>query len=148
MKNLFFTYLTLLSAFSSIAQSSTDIIGMWQNEDGNQQIEIYQQEDNLFYARLIWLKDNVSPYNQSAYDVENNEKSLQSRLLIDIDVLIGFEYLEEKHLWKNGKIYNFKNGNSYNGKIQIKEGELHLTGFYGILFFLGKTQKWTRYTAK
>lgn len=45
-------------------------------------------------------------------------------------------------MWKYGEIYNYKNGNTYTGKIRIEGDELRLTGYYGFFFFLAKTQKW------
>ena len=80
----------------------------------------------------------------SLLDLENPEIGKKSSTLIGLDVWIDFVYNEARHNWVDGKIYNFKNGNSYNGKIQIDEDALKLTGHYGFFFFLAKTQDWTR----
>ena len=43
------------------------------------------------------------------------------------------------------EIYNFKTGNTYTGKIHLtNKNEMELTGYYGILWFLGRTKTWTR----
>lgn len=113
-------------------------VGKWVNEDTTQVIEIYKKNDHYF-GKLI----EINNAKKIIYDSENKDENLKNRKLIGIDVLLNFEFADNK--LKNGEIYNINNGNTYNGKLQLKEDELILTGYFGVLFFLGKTQKWYKF---
>ena len=123
------------------AQAQEEILGRWQDEDNATIIEIY--EDNGIYAgRIVWLLDSLDLYSNKKLDVENDNSSLRSRPLIGTDLIYGFQYYE--NYWRKGKIYDFNSGRTYNGKIVVKEDELRLSGYYGVLSFLGRTTKWHR----
>ena len=132
--------LSLISLSLLYSQQAEDILGLWANEDSTQIVQVIKQGD-VFVGKLT----NLNGYNPgSLLDLENPESGKKSSSLIGLDVWIDFVYHEARHNWVDGKIYNFKNGNSYNGKIQIEEDALKLTGHYGFFFFLAKTQDWTR----
>ncbi len=132
--------LSLISLSLLYSQQAEDILGLWANEDSTQIVQVIKQGD-VFVGKLT----NLNGYNPgSLLDLENPESGKKSSTLIGLDVWIDFVYHEARHNWVDGKIYNFKNGNSYNGKIQIEEDALKLTGHYGFFFFLAKTQDWTR----
>ena len=132
--------LSLISLSLLHSQQAEDILGLWANEDSTQIVQVIKQGD-VFVGKLT----NLNGYNSgSLLDLENPESGKKSSTLIGLDVWIDFVYHEARHNWVDGKIYNFKNGNSYNGKIQIEEDALKLTGHYGFFFFLAKTQDWTR----
>jgi|TARA_B110000483_G_scaffold80377_1_gene99978 uncharacterized protein (DUF2147 family) len=132
--------LSLISLSLVYGQEAEDILGLWANEDSTQIVQVMKQ-GNVFVGKLTNLKGDNSG---SLLDLENPEIGKKSSTLIGLDVWIDFVYNEARHNWVDGKIYNFKNGNSYNGKIQIDEDALKLTGHYGFFFFLAKTQDWTR----
>ena len=132
--------LSLISLSLVYGQEAEDILGLWANEDSTQIVQVMKQ-GNVFVGKLTNLKGDNSG---SLLDFENPEIGKKSSTLIGLDVWIDFVYNEARHNWVDGKIYNFKNGNSYNGKIQIDEDALKLTGHYGFFFFLAKTQDWTR----
>ena len=140
MKNITFILILFLNCMVSIAQATKDeILGLWYNEDKTEIIEIYTK-DNYYYAKLHWLKNSQSG-GESIRDVYNENPSLRSRVLTGIDILIKFEYNVSKEKWKSGEIYNYKNGNTYNGKMRINsEGELEVHGYWWILSFLGSTK--------
>ena len=132
--------LSLISLSLLHSQQAEDILGLCANEDSTQIVQVIKQGD-VFVGKLT----NLNGYNSgSLLDLENPESGKKSSTLIGLDVWIDFVYHEARHNWVDGKIYNFKNGNSYNGKIQIEEDALKLTGHYGFFFFLAKTQDWTR----
>ena len=132
--------LSLISLSLVYGQEAEDILGLWANEDSTQIVQVMKQ-GNVFVGKLTNLKGDNSG---SLLDLENPEIGKKSSTLIGLDVWIDFVYNEARHNWVDGKIYNFKNGSSYNGKIQIDEDALKLTGHYGFFFFLAKTQDWTR----
>ena len=140
MNNLSLTILLLsLSIGFTQAQSNANLIlGKWHNEDSTQVVE-FKKEGNIYNAKLIYLDKENADF---ILDVHNDDVSKQHRKIIGTKIWTGFEYQEDKEIWKYGEIYNYTNGNVYTGKIQIEGNELKLTGYYGFFFFLAKTQKW------
>lgn len=125
---------------SSFGQSENMILGEWTNKDSSQVVRVDKQGD-FFVGKLISLQGELQ---EDLLDRENKDEDKQMRKLLGIDVWLNFSYDEDKDMWKYGEIYNFKNGNTYNGKITVEGDELKLTGHYGFFFFLAKTQNWTR----
>jgi uncharacterized protein (DUF2147 family) len=59
--------------------------------------------------------------------------------------LLKFEYKVGRDKWKSGEIYNYKNGNTYNGKMRINsQGNLEVHGYWWFLSFLGSTKTYTK----
>ncbi len=51
---------------------------------------------------------------------------------------------DNKGVWKDGSVYDPKNGKTYRGKITlVSPNKLNLRGFVGITLF-GRTTTWTR----
>lgn len=140
MKN-FGIFLFLFLSSSSVFSQTTknEILGLWYNEDKSEIIEIYTK-DNYYYGKIHWLLNNISD-GEAIRDIYNEQAQLRNRLVLGIDVLVKFEYNVNKEKWKSGEIYNFKNGNTYNGKMRINSaGDLEVHGYWWILSFLGSTK--------
>ncbi len=137
----------LLSTWSGFAQTEAKAIeGYWLNEDKDYVVKVYEAEGQYF-GKIVWLKDSLDIYGEPIRDVLNDVPHRRAKLIKGINVLLNFVY--DDGTWRSGTIYNYKTGNVYNAKMTIdKEGQLELTGYYGILFFLGKTKEWTRVTNK
>lgn len=144
---LFAIWAFLLSAYCGFAQTEAKAIeGLWLNDDKDYVVKIYER-DGQFFGKIVWLKDSLDMYGEPLRDVLNDLPHRRSKLVKGMDVLLNFVY--DSGAWRSGNIYNYKTGNTYNAKMSInKEGELELTGYYGILFFLGKTKEWTRVNNK
>lgn len=138
------TYFLSLVLFGNCltAQVEKDILGKWTNADQTEVVEV-TKVDNYYVGTLVNLKVENA---KLLLDSENDDETKRNRRLLGAKVWTKFEYLADKNFWKYGEIYNYKNGNTYNGKIQVEGNELKLTGHYGFFFFLAKTQKWTRVT--
>ena len=55
----------------------------------------------------------------------------------------GFQFAGD-NVWKDGKVYDPKNGKTYSGKItKASPAELDLRGFVGVSI-LGRTARWTK----
>ena len=140
-------YLLLGALFKTsflIAQNTgqSDIAGYWLNDTRDMVVKIYQKDDHTFAGDVAWLMDSLDAYNQPARDVMNDEPSKRSRMLKGVTVLHDFIWTNDA--WRNGTFYNFKTGNSYGIKMSLDDkGNLRLTSYYGILFFLSKTKVWT-----
>lgn len=125
---------------------SSSIKGYWMNESGEFIVNIYQ-EDSTFKGKIVWLADSLDKFGQPLRDVMNKEPEMRSRLVRGMNVLEGFEL--DDGIWKHGRVYDYKSGNDYNARMKLDdEGNLRLTGYYGILFFLGKTKVWKRVSSK
>lgn len=137
----------VLSACCGLAQTDAKAIeGYWLNDDKDYVVKVYESEGQYF-GKVVWLKDSLDMYGEPIRDVLNDLPHRRSKLVKGMDVLLNFVY--DAGTWRSGTIYNYKTGNVYNAKMTInKDGELELTGYYGILFFLGKTKEWTRVSNK
>ncbi len=141
MKNTATLLLIAFSIFNLLfAQLPNRILGLWENEDRTIQVKVSLK--NNYYQAIIYSINGSTSSKQ--VDSENKNKSLKSRTLIGVPVWMNFVYSPDRNHWSSGEIYNINSGHIYNGKIRVKDDELLLTGYYGIFFFLAKTQKWHR----
>jgi|688.fasta_scaffold91262_2 uncharacterized protein (DUF2147 family) len=138
------TLIFLIASLGLFAQNTKDeIIGLWYNEDKTEMIEIYIK-DHYYYGKIHWLK-NSTTNEEATRDVYNENPQYRSRVLTGIDVLLKFEYKVGRDKWKSGEIYNYKNGNTYNGKMRINsQGNLEVHGYWWFLSFLGSTKTYTK----
>ena len=72
-------------------------------------------------------------------DIHNPDPNLRSRELKGYTLITGLVYKDDK--WVDGRIYYFKNGNSYNVDIEVKDNVLYMRVYMGVPMF-GKTVKW------
>lgn len=136
--------LFLFIPFLNMAQNPDRILGLWRNEANDKVIEVYKKEGRYF-GKIQWLRNAKNSDGSVLRDVYNNDETKRSRVLIGIDILIGFRYDPDDDEWDDGEIYSESSGNTYNGKLSIaSDGSLHITGYYGILWFLGRTKVWYR----
>lgn len=143
-KNFFLLFLILISVQIAFAQKADAILGNWKSEKGDKIINIYKTND-LYYGKVTWIADSAEGKGKDRQDIKNPNAALKTRKVVGVDFLLSFSYFSERDVWKEGKIYNYETGNNYSGKIHLsKEDQLELTGYYGILWFLGRTQIWTR----
>lgn len=143
-KKLSFLFLFLIFGLTTMAQKQDAILGNWLNERKDKIVHIYKSND-LYYGKIIWIKDSEEGKASERLDIKNPNIELKNRKIVGINYLLSFAYVSNRDAWKSGTIYNYENGNSYSAKIHISEAdELELTGYYGVLWFLGRTQIWTR----
>jgi len=146
MKQIIYLFLFTIIGLSAKTQNADAILGKWINEKQTRTIEIYKNND-LYYGRVLSLKDSEKGVGSKRLDIKNPNSSLNNRKIIGIDFLMSFSYFTDRDVWKEGHIYNYETGNTYSGKLSInKDGSMDLTGYYGILWFLGRTQTLTRVT--
>lgn len=137
-------FLFLVNIFFSFAQNADKVLGKWMSEKKDKIVNIYKSND-LYYGEIVWIKDTEEGTGETRLDIKNPNSKLRTKKIIGTNYLISFSYYSDREVWKEGSIYNFNTGNTYSGKIHINEyNELELTGYYGILWFLGRTQIWTR----
>jgi uncharacterized protein (DUF2147 family) len=137
-----------LVGLTLLAVSADDILGFWVTEDARSVVEVFK--DNTEYkARIVALK--VPDYKSDStlgkpdtprLDDQNPDKTLRTRPVLGLTIMNGFEFRNE--LWKNGKIYDPKNGKTYSCKMTLQgNGTLDVRGYIGVSA-LGRTTEWLR----
>jgi uncharacterized protein (DUF2147 family) len=151
MKKLMWVFVCLSYATftaAAFAQDADDIIGLWITAGGDSYIEIYKK-GKLYFGRIAALKKpNYEPREvdgmsgQPRIDRNNPDASLRDRPLIGLELMTNF--LFEDGIWRNGRIYNPRNGKTYRSRLKLtKSGELKVRGYIGF-FWLGGSSVWRR----
>ncbi len=141
----------LVAVFSigiSTAQSDGDkLVGVWQPSEGTAMVKI-DKIGNKYFGRIVWLKEPLNEDGEPKTDVNNPDESLRSTPLKGYRMLKDFVWDEEEGIWKDGTIYDPKNGTTYNCKITLtEENKIEVRGFVGTAVF-GRTDVWTRLVKK
>ena len=139
MKRLFTIVVMMLSAAS--VMSAQDIIGKWKLEDGTAIVEVYRQGD-VFNGRIVWLETPTNADGTPVLDTNNPDKSLQSRQLINLNMLSGLK--ADGKEYNGGTIYDPGNGKTYNCSMKVEKGVLKVRGSLDKRGLLGRTMDWFR----
>lgn len=129
----------MLSAAS--VMSAQDIIGKWKLEDGSAIVEVYRQ-GNVFNGRIVWLETPTNVDGTPVLDTNNPDKSLQSRQLINLNMLSGLK--ADGKEYNGGTIYDPGNGKTYNCSMKVENGVLKVRGSLDKRGLLGRTMDWFR----
>lgn len=135
-------------AFRTHQQNEADaIIGVWKNGEGTGMIRIYKNGEK-YQGRIVWLKEPNDPETgQPKLDKNHPDESVRSRPVLGLINTWGFEY-KGKKTWDGGKIYDPKNGNTYDCTIKMKDNNtLEVRGYIGVSL-IGRTDIWTRQVSK
>ncbi|TCT44937.1 DUF2147 domain-containing protein [Martelella mediterranea] len=107
-----------LSLSASLANAASPD-GTWLTESGKTQVRIAPCGGN-YCGTVVWMKT-------PAKDTENPDPARQSRDLVGSQMLYNLK-AEGDNTWK-GKLYNFENGKTYTGKMQMMStNTLRLSG--------------------
>lgn len=130
---------------SAQTNKADDIVGYWLNEEGTGKIQIFKVNTS-YYGKLVWLKDpNDSVTGKPRTDVENPDPKLRSIPLIGLVNLKGFVFDGDDE-WKDGSIYDPKNGKTYNCFMKFESANiLKIRGYIGVSM-LGRTTLWKKTT--
>lgn len=153
MKKYFIFSLIALFALGFSAQAQKEdskadkLVGVWQPSDARSYIKI-DKIGNKFYGRIVWLKEPKDDDGKPRVDENNPDKALRSTPLKGYRILKDFVYDEDEDIWKDGTIYDPKNGTTYNCKITLTEPDkIEVRGYVGTAMF-GRTDVWTRLKKK
>ena len=122
---------------------STDIKGIWLNQDEDAKIEIFEN-GGKYYGKIVWLKTPIDPETQKPkVDKNNPNPSLRNRPTLGLEILKDFTF-DGKDEWKDGTIYDPKSGKTYSCYMRMEnKNKLKIRGFIGVSM-LGRTTYWTR----
>jgi len=138
--------MAMLASSGSFSQEfhADDIVGIWLNEEGTGQVEIFKVKDN-YYGKIVWLKEPLdSVTGKPRTDVENPDPALQNKPLIGLVNLKGFVFDGDDE-WEDGTIYDPKNGKTYKCYMEFEnpsKQKLKIRGYIGVSL-LGRTTLWT-----
>jgi len=143
------TVVIMLITVSFCFAGSDDIIGVWNNQEKDARVEIYRCKE-AYCGKIVWLKIPDYPEGSkegapgtAKLDHNNPDLNLRKMPLLGVEIMRGFSF-EGDNLWKNGTVYDPKNGKTYSGKMTlVSPSELHLRGFIGFSW-IGRTAVWTR----
>lgn len=142
-----FTILIVSLTLGYSQDSSEAITGLWYNEPKDAKIKVYKK-NGAYYGKIVWLSDSVGPENDIRRDVNNDDKSLQNRPLIGLNILQNMKWDNKEQEWNDGKIYDPRSGNTYSAYAKLVEpGKLKLRGYIGFSL-LGRTTYWERIKTK
>ena len=145
----FVTVLTILLTlpFSLIADDGDKLVGVWKPSEGNAMVKI-DKIGNKYYGRIVWLQEPNDESGNPKTDVNNPDESLRDTPLKGYRILKDFVYDAEEGLWKDGTIYDPKNGSTYNCVIELKDDNtIEVRGYIGTKMF-GRTDVWSRMQKK
>ncbi len=139
----------MMAAATAHAANIDDILGVWNNEEKDAKIEVFKC-NGKYCGKIISLKEPNYPANSKEgapgtprLDRNNPDRAKKSRPIIGLQIVNDFIF-DEKNVWKDGSVYDPKNGKTYRGKITlVSPNKLNLRGFVGIPLF-GRTTTWTR----
>jgi uncharacterized protein (DUF2147 family) len=106
-------------------------------------VQIFRVSDN-YYGKIVWLKVTLdSITGKPRTDVENPDVKMKTVPLIGLVNLKGFVFDGEDE-WKDGSIYDPKNGKTYKCYIEFESADvLKIRGYIGVSL-LGRTTLWKR----
>lgn len=117
------------------------IEGLWYNEEKTAKVQIYKARDGKFYGKIAWLKE-PNEDGKPKMDKKNPDKAKRTQPILGLILLRGFSK-EEDNLYTDGKIYDPKNGKTYDCRLTLKGDVLDIRGYIGLPAF-GRTTSFTR----
>jgi uncharacterized protein (DUF2147 family) len=139
----------LFAATPCLAAHTDDILGVWLNSDKDARIEIAKCGEK-YCGTIVWLKEPNYPEGSKdgvpgtpKTDHHNPDPSLRKEPIIGLRIVHNFSFAGE-NVWKDGKVYDPKNGKTYKGRMTlVSPAQLDLRGYIGISL-IGRTTTWTR----
>ena len=142
-------FLLLMLPTSVFAANADDILGVWFNGEKDARIEIIKCAEK-YCGKIVWLKEPNYPEGSKdgtpgtpKLDHNNPDQALKKTPIIGLQIVYDFTFAGDD-LWKDGRVYDPKNGKTYKGKMTlVSPTQLDLRGYIGISL-LGRTTTWTR----
>jgi uncharacterized protein (DUF2147 family) len=131
------------------AAAGDAILGVWNNQEKDAEIEIFKCGEKLC-GRVVWLKEPNYPAGSKdgipgtpKLDHNNPDPESRKTPIIGLQIVHDFVFAADA-VWNGGMVYDPKNGKKYSGKMTlVSQHQLNLRGFVGISL-LGRTVVWTR----
>lgn len=118
-----------LVATAAAAASPDDAKGLWQTADkaGVVEFKPCDKKPSALCGRVVWDKDAGGAADTCGVFVAELQRY-------------------EKDAWRDGWVFDPRDGKKYKGVLRVKNGEIHLRAFVGAEV-LGQTEQFTRVAA-
>ena len=144
MRRLLLLSLCFFFWSSLSAQDENRVVGLWLTQNGDSKVTISKDSKGKFSGEITWLKE-PNRNGKPKLDDKNPNVTLQSRPVMGLVILSGFNYEKDDKEWIDGKIYDPKEGKTYKCLMWFDEDPnvLHVKGYIGFSL-IGKQVIWTR----
>ncbi len=131
-----------ISLFSQ-ENNNEDITGIWYTPEKDCKVEMFYKDGKLF-GKFVWFEEPNDEKGNPITDTNNPDTSLRRQPLLNKVFLWDLVPAKKEDKWKNGKVYNPRDGRSYKAEISLPCNDtLIVRGYIGISL-LGKNSVWTR----
>lgn len=143
MKNILISTFILVSV-SALGQS---IEGQWKTIDDNSGkarsvVEIYKRGD-LYFGKVLKTFPQPGEDPDPICDECDEDDPRYGQKVIGMEIIKDMKYDERNNEYEDGEILDPENGNIYDCKIWLEDGNLKLRGY---IMFLYRTQTWLPYS--
>ena len=134
--------LIILMGTAYVASAQKDLIcKIWYNQEKTSKLEVYQT-GNIFEAKIIWLNEPLEN-GKPKVDKENPDEKLRNTPIINLVIMHNIHKSKDTpNFYEGGKIYDPKNGKTYDCRLTYKGSTIELRGYVLGLPFLGRTSTW------
>jgi uncharacterized protein (DUF2147 family) len=147
MKRLGLILVFSLLMSRAFAQDSQKITGIWWNEEKTSKIEV-TEENGKFVGTVVYIKPEKYVNGEPEKDNMNLDAKLRSRSRLGLQVLSGLQFNVSDKEWQGGRIYDPKNGKTYDCFAWFDQdvNVLNIKGYVAGIKWLGRSTAWTRTT--
>ena len=147
MKRLGLVLLLSLLISQAFAQEAQKISGLWWNDEKTSKIEV-KEENGKFIGTVIYIKPEKYVNGEPEKDNMNPDVKLRSRSRLGLQILSGLKFNTSDKEWQGGRIYDPKNGKTYDCFAWFDQDAtvLNLKGYVAGIKWLGRSTTWTRTT--
>ena len=147
MKRIAFLIFLSLAFVNSYAQDGQKIAGIWWNNEKTSKIEVKEVKGE-YTGTIIYIIPEKYVNGEPEKDNMNPDEKLRTRSRIGIQILSGLKYNSADKQWTNGKIYDPKNGKTYDcyAWFENDNNVLYIKGYVAGIKWLGRSTTWTRTT--
>jgi uncharacterized protein (DUF2147 family) len=132
----------LMSGSNSWAQEQVPW-GVWADEQGKTQIELYRCGERLC-GKIVALNSPNDADGRPLLDTHNPDPKRRNQPHLGLTVLQKLSYNASTDRWEDGEIYDPNNGRTYSCYVhQLGPDRLEVKGYIGFAF-IGRAQIWTR----
>lgn len=145
MKKTGLVLLLCLIISGAFAQEAQKIAGIWWNEEKTSKIEV-KEEGGQFVGTIIYIIPEKYVNGEPEKDNMNPDAKLRSRSRLGISILSGLKYNSSEKQWLDGRIYDPKNGKTYDCYAWFEKDSnlLYIKGYVAGIKWLGRSTTWTR----
>jgi len=147
MKRLGLVLVLSMLISHAFAQDAQKIAGIWWNDEKTSKIEV-KEENGKFTGTVIYINPEKYVNGEPEKDNMNPDVKLRSRSRLGLQILSGLKFDASDKEWQGGRIYDPKNGKTYDCFAWFDQdaNTLNIKGYIAGMKWLGRATTWTRTT--